>query len=254
MLIPSILTLFVPIACKTSFGLALFIRCIIGFFESASFPAVFYFFPVWVPLEEKTFMIPAIVSGMYMGEIIGFSLSGILVGSDLYIGSWYIGGWQSVFYVFGLLGIVWFPYWALMAYDSPRVHPKITAEEIAFINKGKGLSSIAQYENLESTKSLLDHSHEIRFVANSPINEFEANPMLPADHDLEGEKLQFDDGAAGKVTYGVPQTSADRERAISMISDEHKEETGQRIPWQAFFTHPVSLTLFINSWTFVSTT
>eukprot|EP01031_Cornospumella_fuschlensis_P048333 gene48333-59192_t len=57
-LVPSILTLFVPLACRGSFGLALFIRALIGLCESASFPAVFHFFPIWIPIKEKTLMIP----------------------------------------------------------------------------------------------------------------------------------------------------------------------------------------------------
>lgn len=127
----------VPIASRKSFGLALFIRCIIGFFESATFPAVFHFFPIWVPLQEKTFMIPAIVSGMYMGNIIGFSVSGVLAESSIMVGGYDIGGWPAVFYLFGAIGVAWFPYWAYMAYESPADHPKITVEELALINHGK---------------------------------------------------------------------------------------------------------------------
>jgi MFS family permease len=52
-LIPSLLTLLVPEACKHSLAMALFVRAILGFFESATFPAIFYYFPIWVPLEEK---------------------------------------------------------------------------------------------------------------------------------------------------------------------------------------------------------
>ena len=63
-LIPSVLTMLVPIACRTSFALAILIRVAIGFFESATFPAVFHFFPLWVAEAERTFMIPFIVSGM----------------------------------------------------------------------------------------------------------------------------------------------------------------------------------------------
>lgn len=84
-LIPSILTIFLPPICRASYPLALIWRALIGrssvhpsqrlwmtlctvvlcagFFESATFPAVFHFFPIWVPLKEKTFLIPAIVSG-----------------------------------------------------------------------------------------------------------------------------------------------------------------------------------------------
>ena len=141
--IPSLLTLLVPLACRHSLGMALFIRVLIGFFESATFPAVFYFFPIWVPLAEKTFMIPFIVSGMYVGEIIGFSLSGALAGSSIYIGGDFYGGWPSIFYVFGLSGILWFPLWIYAAHESPAVHPYITQEEVLLINRGIILVNIA---------------------------------------------------------------------------------------------------------------
>ena len=136
-LIPSALTLLVPVACRSSYGMALFIRVIIGFFESATFPAVFHFFPIWVPLSEKTFMIPFIVSGMYMGEIIGFSLSGALAGSTMMVNGEDWGGWPSIFYVFGACGLIWFPFWAYAAHESPAVHPYITKEEVLLINRGK---------------------------------------------------------------------------------------------------------------------
>jgi len=135
--IPSVLTLLVPVACRTSYGMALFIRVVIGFFESATFPAVYHFFPIWVPLNEKTFMIPFIVSGMYIGEIIGFSLSGALAGSTIIMNGENWGGWPSIFYVFGAAGILWFPLWIYAAHESPAVHPYITKEEVLLINRGK---------------------------------------------------------------------------------------------------------------------
>lgn len=87
-LITSILTILMPLAANTSLGRdwsmplflwninascsfvgwALFLRMMIGFFESASFPAVFYFLPFWVPKDEKTIMIPCILSGVYIGK------------------------------------------------------------------------------------------------------------------------------------------------------------------------------------------
>eukprot|EP01034_Spumella_vulgaris_P017036 gene17036-21720_t len=74
-LISSILTLLVPVASRSSFGMALFIRVLIGFFESAGFPSAYHFFPTWLPLAEKTFLIPFIVSGTFVGMIMGFSIS-----------------------------------------------------------------------------------------------------------------------------------------------------------------------------------
>ena len=33
-------------------------------------------------------------------------------------------GWESVFYVFGSLGLVWFIIWSLVIHDGPDVHPR----------------------------------------------------------------------------------------------------------------------------------
>lgn len=38
-------------------------------------------------------------------------------------------GWASVFYVTGVIGIVWSILWFCLIYDSPAEHPRISAEE-----------------------------------------------------------------------------------------------------------------------------
>jgi MFS family permease len=126
----------VPVACRHSLTMALLIRILIGFFESACFPCVFHFFPIWVPNSEKTFMIPAIMCGSYVGEIIAFSLSGVLASATFVYGNAVYGGWPWIFYVFGMLGLLWFPVWACMAYETPSAHPLITKEEIQLISQG----------------------------------------------------------------------------------------------------------------------
>ena len=135
-IVPSILSMLVPIACKESYPVALFIRAILGFCESASFPCVFHFFPRWIPTAEKTSMIATVFSGMYVGEIIGFSLSGVLVDSVIIANGQDIGGWPSVFYVFGIVGILWYPYWTYMAYETPEEHPYMEKEELLLIRQG----------------------------------------------------------------------------------------------------------------------
>jgi len=65
-LIPSLLTLLVPVACRTSLYLALICRSVLGLFESATFPALFQFYPLWIPLEEKQLIIAVINSGVYI--------------------------------------------------------------------------------------------------------------------------------------------------------------------------------------------
>lgn len=67
-LVPSILTLFVPAVARFSFTLTLMLRCTIGLFESMMFPACFEFYPTWIPLSEKTMMISVITSGCYLAR------------------------------------------------------------------------------------------------------------------------------------------------------------------------------------------
>lgn len=131
-----------PLACNSSLTNALCIRALIGFFESASFPALYHFYPIWIPSVEKTLMVPLIVSGMYLGEIIGFSLSGILVKSEMYINGVNYGGWPSIFYVFGCLGLIWFPCWVFLAHESPTLHPTISKEELAYMLAGTYYNTI----------------------------------------------------------------------------------------------------------------
>jgi MFS family permease len=117
--------------------MALFIRVLIGLFESATFPCVFHFFSSWVPTSEKTILIPIILCGVYVGEIVGFSLSGVLASSELLVDGVAYGGWPAIFYVFGAAGLFWFPLWAYAAHESPSVHPTISKEELIFITHGK---------------------------------------------------------------------------------------------------------------------
>ena len=42
-------------------------------------------------------------------------------------------GWQSVFYVFGALGCLWFIFWAILVHDGPERHPNIKLKEKIFL-------------------------------------------------------------------------------------------------------------------------
>lgn len=42
-------------------------------------------------------------------------------------------GWESVFYVTGASGIIWFVLWALLVHDGPGTHPAISQGEREFL-------------------------------------------------------------------------------------------------------------------------
>ena len=42
-------------------------------------------------------------------------------------------GWESVFYVFGSVGVLWFIVWSLLVFDGPDVHPRISHDEREYL-------------------------------------------------------------------------------------------------------------------------
>jgi MFS family permease len=136
--IPSVLTLLFPVAAETNFTLALFVRMMIGLVEACCFPSVFHFFPHWVPEQDKTFMVPAILSGVYLGEMIAFFFSGMII-DESYVtsGGYEILGWRGAFYIFGLIGVAWFPVWMYLGYERPEDHPRMTVGELSYIQRGR---------------------------------------------------------------------------------------------------------------------
>lgn len=69
----------------------------------------------------------AFFQGTNFGTIISLPLSGWLCSLDLW------GGWPLSFYLFGLLGIIWFGFWLFFVYDTPSSHPRICRQEQAYI-------------------------------------------------------------------------------------------------------------------------
>ncbi|ELK10342.1 Vesicular glutamate transporter 3 [Pteropus alecto] len=74
--------------------------------------------------------------GSYAGAVIAMPLAGVLVQ--------YIG-WASVFYIYGMFGIIWYMFWLLQAYECPAAHPTISLEERTYIETsiGEGANSVS---------------------------------------------------------------------------------------------------------------
>jgi hypothetical protein len=106
-------------------------------FLLGTFPSAFHFYPEWIPIDDKTIMITFVGSGMYLGEIVSFSISGWLAENKLIIGDLNCGGWASIFVWFGSIGVLWFPFFVYFIYSTPAEHPTITKAELDIIHKGK---------------------------------------------------------------------------------------------------------------------
>lgn len=99
MLICAIFTLVTPVALDWG-GIAglLVARVLVGAGEGILWPAVSTWVAAWVPPEERTQSVSLVFSGVEIGAFMGNICSGRLI--DAY-------GWESTFYVFGGISVIW---------------------------------------------------------------------------------------------------------------------------------------------------
>lgn len=98
-------------------------RFALGLGEAGNFPAAIKTVAEWFPKKERAFATGIFNAGSNVGAVI----APILVP---WITLTY--GWQEAFIITGGIGFLWLGFW-WMLYYHPTEHPKITKEELAYI-------------------------------------------------------------------------------------------------------------------------
>ncbi|KAL5022181.1 hypothetical protein ScPMuIL_001336 [Solemya velum] len=129
MLVCALCTLFMPLAARTSVAFLIVLRVICGMCQGVVWPAMQGIWARWAPPLEINKLCGFCYAGSQIGNVLTFPLAALLCeyGFD--------GGWPSVFYVFGSLGVLWFVAWMYFVADSPTEHPRISEGERYYINK-----------------------------------------------------------------------------------------------------------------------
>ncbi|XP_035223109.1 sialin-like isoform X3 [Stegodyphus dumicola] len=130
-LITAIFSLLTPLAASWGIGTFVTVRVLEGLGEGVTFPSMNTIISNWAPKLERSRISTFIHTGAQMGNVISMPVSGWLSSSDL------LGGWPSVFYVFGTLGCLWFLLWSILVYETPKNHPSISSRELQHIQKNK---------------------------------------------------------------------------------------------------------------------
>jgi len=123
----SIATFLTPIA-TASFGLLLFMRGALGAGEAVNFPAIHSIAARWTPASERARAISLHLSGTALGTIIA-----LLASPPIIIAF----GWEAVFYISGLTGLLWLAMWWWKAADTPERSAGVSAAELAEIRAGR---------------------------------------------------------------------------------------------------------------------
>ena len=123
----SLATFLTPPA-TVSFGLLLFMRAALGAGEAINFPAIHSIAARWTLTSERARAISLHLSGTSLGTIIALLASPPIIISF---------GWEAVFYISGLLGLLWLAMWWWKAADWPESSRGVSAAEMAAIRVGR---------------------------------------------------------------------------------------------------------------------
>ena len=135
-------------ALASSVGLFAFFRSILGVAEAGNWPGAAKANAIWFPTKERAFAQGLFNSGAAIGGIISIPLIGFL---SVYF------GWQAIFVVIGLVGLLWLVPWLIMVKAPPQSHPWITEDEREYILSGQKNEQEAENEYTPTTGKLLSH-------------------------------------------------------------------------------------------------
>jgi MFS transporter, ACS family, hexuronate transporter len=115
----------------------------LGFGEAGNFPAAIKTTAEWFPKKDRAFATGVFNAATSVGAIAAPFVVGWIVHED---GT----NWQIPFLITGALSAVWVILWFKM-YKKPEVHPKVSKEELAYINS----DSVVENEDKLPWKSVL---------------------------------------------------------------------------------------------------
>ena len=131
----SIFTILTPLAAHNGFFALFIMRVLMGIGEGVTFPAWQSLYARWIPFKERTRAIAFTNSGISIGTIIGY------IGTQMIIISL---GWEWAFYIFGIVGLVWFIFWNRNISSYPAEHKKISSKELQYISENAPSSEPAK--------------------------------------------------------------------------------------------------------------
>ncbi|MBO1207456.1 MFS transporter [Mammaliicoccus sciuri] len=105
-------------------GLLYLVRFLFGVGEAPMYPSNAVFNSYWFNKNEKGRASSALLAGSYFGPVIAPIVTIAIMNAF---------GWQAVFYIFGLVGIVIAILWVIIAKDLPEQHKMVNEAEKRFI-------------------------------------------------------------------------------------------------------------------------
>ncbi|XP_031342397.1 sialin-like isoform X2 [Photinus pyralis] len=123
------LTVITPFVAKQSFYFLLAVRIAEGICEGVTYPCIHDVWSKWAPPLERSRMATIGFSGSFFGTVVSMPVCALLAD---------VWGWESIFYVTGSVGLLWFLCWWLLIADSPANDKYISQSELRYIQGSLG--------------------------------------------------------------------------------------------------------------------
>ncbi len=111
----SLFTLLTPAAAMLGISALLVCRFLMGVAESVTWPSIYALYSQWIHPDRRASAVGLMNSGIAGGSVIA------LICTPWLISVW---SWQGAFYLYGLLGVVWFIFWIYSAQSRPSPLPE----------------------------------------------------------------------------------------------------------------------------------
>ncbi|XP_048858349.1 sialin-like [Brienomyrus brachyistius] len=119
-----IFTLLTPLAASLGAPYLIGVRVLEGIGEGVTFPAMHAMWASWAPPLERSRLLTICYSGSQLGTVLALPLSGLIC--------FYLD-WTYVFYLFGVVGLLWFLLWSCLVSNTPDTHKTISEKERLYI-------------------------------------------------------------------------------------------------------------------------
>ncbi|KAL0275710.1 UNVERIFIED_CONTAM: hypothetical protein PYX00_003493 [Menopon gallinae] len=123
-LLNGVLCLLIPLFARFHWVLLFIIRVVQGLGQGVLYPALSSCIMKWVPFNERARFIAITVQGCSLGPVVAMPLCGWILTT------W---GWPAVFYVSGVVTLIWYAAWLFLVYETPEVHPRISKKEKKYL-------------------------------------------------------------------------------------------------------------------------
>ncbi|XP_053397623.1 sialin-like isoform X2 [Mercenaria mercenaria] len=129
MTLSSALTILIPVLARASVHCVVIARALLGLCIGTTSPSICGLIGRWALPTERIRFLGMCWFGQNIGAVIGYSTSGLLCvhGFD--------NGWASIFYIQGVITLLFVCSWWYVIYNTPQNHPRISAAEKRLILK-----------------------------------------------------------------------------------------------------------------------